>query len=220
MMLFEICRILNCNPWPSNEKENNNDDPTQAYSIQRGALLRLFACYKQMKSLDCYHENDVSDTFFAIVCYSVRYFNVEKVNPIDFWSKILSFKEEHADWKPASLLIEICLCVLFSNATLEQFLSQINLIKIILQNRLTNESLNSLLCIRISGISLNGFHNNYLQRCVAYWFNNKNHRVTQRKQKLYKKRENQTKKFPNFSITDLSSDSSVSYSPKSDENLL
>ena len=96
-----------------------------------------------------------------------------------------------------------------------------NLIKTTLQNRLTNESLTSLLRIRISGISLNGFHNNYLQRCVAYWFNNKNRRVTQRKRKLYKKRENQKKKkLPDFSITDLSSDSSASCTSESDENLL
>ena len=95
-----------------------------------------------------------------------------------------------------------------------------NLIKTTLRNRLTNESLNSLLRIRISGISLNRFHNNYLQRCVAYWFNNKNRRVTQRKRKLYQKRENQRKKLPYFSITDLSSDLSVSYSSESDENIL
>ena len=133
----------------------------------------------------------------------------QKVNPIDFWSKILSLKEEHADSKPASLLIEICLCAPFSNNILEQFFSQVNLTKTTLWNRLTNESLNSLLRIGISGISLNGFHNNYLQRCVAYWFNNKNRRVTQCKRKLYKKRENQRKRLPNFSITELSSDLSV-----------
>ena len=47
-MLFEICQILNCNLWPSNEKENNNDDPNQAYSVQHGALLRLFECYQSV----------------------------------------------------------------------------------------------------------------------------------------------------------------------------
>ena len=71
-----------------------------------------------MKSLDCYDENDVSDSFFAIAHYAVRYFNVQKVNPIDLWSKTLSLKEEHADWKPASLSTEICLCAPFSNATI------------------------------------------------------------------------------------------------------
>ena len=40
-----------------------------------------------MKSLDCYNENDVSDSFFATVCYALRYFNVQKVNPIDFGVK-------------------------------------------------------------------------------------------------------------------------------------
>ena len=70
-------------------------------------VLRLFECYKQMKSLDFYDENAASDSFFAIVRYAVRYVNVQMVNPIEFWSKILSLKEEHANWKPASLLIEI-----------------------------------------------------------------------------------------------------------------
>ena len=32
-ILFEICQILNCNLWPSNEKESNNDDPNQAYQF-------------------------------------------------------------------------------------------------------------------------------------------------------------------------------------------
>ena len=95
-----------------------------------------------------------------------------------------------------------------------------NLMKTTLQNRLTNESLNSLLYIQISGISFNGLHNNYLHRYVAYWFNNKKHRVTQCKRKLHKKRENQRKKLPNFGITDLSLDSSVSYSSESDERNL
>ena len=99
-----------------------------------------------MKSLDCYDENNVSNSSFAIVRYAVRYFNVQKANPIDFWSKILSLKEEHADWKPASLLIEICLCAPFFNAIFKRFFSQMNLIKTNLQNRPINESLNSLLC--------------------------------------------------------------------------
>ena len=114
----------------------------------------------------------------------------------------------------------ICLCASFSNAILKWFFSQMNLIKTTIRNRLTNESLNSLLCIWISGISLNGFHNNYFQGCVAYWFNKKNRCVTQHKQKLYKKNKNKKKRLPNFSITDSSSDSSVSYSSESDENIL
>ena len=39
----------------------------QAYSVQCGALLRLLEHYKQMKSFDCYDENDVSSSFFATV---------------------------------------------------------------------------------------------------------------------------------------------------------
>ena len=47
-MLFEAFRIQNCNLWTSNEKESNNDDLNQAYSVQHGALLRLFECYQSV----------------------------------------------------------------------------------------------------------------------------------------------------------------------------
>ena len=91
----------------------------------------------------------------------------------------------------ATLLIEICLCASFSNAILERFFSQMNLRnKTTLRNRLTNESLNSILRIRINGISLQVFHDSYLKSCVVFWFNSKNRRVSQRKRKLYRKREN------------------------------
>ena len=52
--------------------------------IQLNVVLKLFKCYKEIKSHDCYGENDVHDSFFLVVCYVVRYFNVQKVNAIDF----------------------------------------------------------------------------------------------------------------------------------------
>ena len=46
-------------------------------------------------------------------------------------------------WKLAILIIEVFLCALFSNASLERLSSKMNLIKTTLCNHLTNDSLNS-----------------------------------------------------------------------------
>ena len=64
-----------------------------------------------------------------------------------------------------------------------------NLIKATLRNRSINDSLNSILRIHISGLSLQSFHDEHLKKCVIYWFNTQNCRLSQRKRKLYKKRE-------------------------------
>ena len=161
--------------------EINDDDPSETYSVQCGALLRIFERYKQMKSFDGCDEDDVSHSFLSIVRYALRYFDVHKIEPVKFWSTILSLTKEHANWKPTTLLIEICLCAPFSNAILERFFSQMNLIKTTLRNRLANESLNSNLQICINGISLQVFHDSYLTSCVAFWFNSKNQHVSQQK---------------------------------------
>ena len=49
-----------------------------------------------------------------------------------------------------------------------QYSLQLNLIKTTLRNRLTNDSLNSILRINISGLSLQSFHDEHLEKCVNY----------------------------------------------------
>ena len=108
---------------------------------------------------------------------------------LTFGSKTLSLADEHTFWKPTTLIIEICLCAPFSVASLEKLFSKMNLIKTTLHNRLTNDSLNSILRVNISRLSLQSFQDKHLEKCVNYWFNAKNRRPSQRKRKLYKKRE-------------------------------
>ena len=61
-----------------------------------------------------------------------------------------------------------------------------DLIKTTLRNRSTKDSLNSILRINISGLSLQSFHDEHLEKCVNYWFNAKNRRLSQCKHKLHK----------------------------------
>ena len=183
-IIFDVCHILNCNVWPN--VTDDSDTATQ-YSLQLAALITVFNRYKDIDVMKCYTEDDVLSSFLAVLRYAHQYFNTSNINPIKFWSKILSLADEHIFWKPTTLIIEICLCAPFSNVSLERLFSKMNLIKTTLRNRLINDSLNSILRINISGLSLQSFHDEHLEKCVNYWFNAKDCHLSQHKHKLYKK---------------------------------
>ena len=99
--------------------------------------------------MKCYTEDDVLSSFLAVLRYAHQYFNTSNINPIEFWSKILSLADEHIFWKPTRLIIDICLFAPFSNTSLGRLFSKMNVIKTILHSRLTNDSLNSILLYSI-----------------------------------------------------------------------
>ena len=115
-----------------------------------------------------YTEDNALSSFLAVLRYAHRYFNTSNITPIEFWSKIFSLADENIFWKCTKLIIEICLCAPFSNASLERLFSKMNLIKTTLCNSLTNDSLNSILRINISGLSPQSFHDEHLEKCVNY----------------------------------------------------
>ena len=82
-----------------------------------------------------YTEDDVLSSFLAVLCYAHQYFNTSNINPIEFWSKILSL----ASCRLTHFVENHCI----DNASLEILFSKTNLIKTILRNRLTNDSLSS-----------------------------------------------------------------------------
>ena len=130
--------------------------------------------------MKCYTEDDVLIAVF-LLSFVMHTNTLILLTLTQFWSKILSLADEHIFWKPTALIIEICLCAPFSNASLERLFSQMNLIKPTLRNHLTNDSLNSI--FNISGLLLQSFHE-HLEKCVNYWFTAKNHCLSQRKCKL------------------------------------
>ena len=146
--------------------------------------------------MKCYTEDDVLSSFLAGLRYAHQYF----------------------DNLPTTLIIEICLCAPFSNASLERLFSKMNLIETTLRNRWTNDNLNSILRINISGLSPQSFHDEHLEKCVNYRFNAKNRRLSQRKRKFYKKRESKKTKRPHFNISDISSESESSTDTSASED--
>ena len=130
---------------------------------------------------------DVTDgVFLAITGYAYRYFEIPNIKPIKFWSKMLDPKKDKTAWKVALLLVELCFCAPISNATLERLFSHMSLVKTNIQNRLSNDSLNSILRNGVNGISMQTFHNVQFNKCVQYWYITKNRRLQQKKTKQNK----------------------------------
>ena len=67
-------------------------------------------------------KNEVEESFLVIVRYGLKYFNMKNVDAVQFWGQIMSLQDDHLQWKPVLLLIEVCPCAPHSNATLEKLL--------------------------------------------------------------------------------------------------
>ena len=153
--------------------------------------------------------------FVDVVRYTYRYFDVENIKPVSLWSKICTLGKDRESWHDIMILIELCLCTPFSNATLERFLSHLKVVKIELRSRLWSESLNSLMRICMKDLSITNFDKDYLSQCVSHWYGSKACGIGQKNQKKYNTRKTKKKQRPNFKINGLDSDSSyVSLSDK------
>ena len=67
-----------------------------------------------------------------------------------------------------------------SNATLERFFSQLQLVKTDLRTALSSSSLNALLRIKLRGTSITAFNEKYSDKVVSYWYNQKDRRIHQK----------------------------------------
>ena len=102
------------------------------------------------------YSKEVTDgVFLAITGYAYRYFEIPNIKPIKFWSKMLDPNKDKTAWKVALLVVELCFCAPISNARL---FNHMNLVKTNIQNRLSNDSLNSILRNCVNGISMQTFH--------------------------------------------------------------
>ena len=94
--------------------------------------------------------------YVDIICYTHRYFAVEKIKPMNLWSKICLGNKEKGmtSWHDIMLLAEFSLCTPFSNATLERFFSHLKVVKRELRSRLSSETLNSDMRICMKGYQI------------------------------------------------------------------
>ena len=73
---------------------------------------------------------------------------------MDLWSKICLGNKGKESWHDIILLIELCLCTPFSNAPLERDFSHLKVVLTEIRSRLSSESLNSIMRIRMKGLPL------------------------------------------------------------------
>ena len=156
--------------------------------------------------------DEIIDGYIDVVRYENRYFSLVKTNPLDLWCKLGEISSTvRTDWKGVMLITELCLCVPFSNVTLERFFSHMKLVKNEKRNRLSQKSLNSALTVRMAGITLLEFDATHVHKCVEFWSNKTKRRLNQGKRKAYKKRAGAAKKRKQFNMKeDISSSSSSS----------
>ena len=145
--------------------------------------------------------------YTEFVSYAYHYFDINNVKPADLWPKLCRLGKEREDWKPIMLLIELCRCTPFSNATLERFFSHFKFIKTEIRSRLSNKSLNSVMRIKMNNLSIVDFNTKYSSQCIDYWYNIKERRLGQTKRKKYAPRDSTKRKRSTFNVNDLTSKS-------------
>ena len=112
--------------------------------------------------------------YVDIICYVHQYFAVDRIKPKNLWSKIcLENNNKKESWHDIILLVELCLCTPFSNATFERFFSHLKVVKIEIRLRLSSESLNFIMRIHMKGLLITEWKENYLNDCVDCQYNSK-----------------------------------------------
>ena len=147
----------------------------------------------------------VSKWICDIIRYAHRYFAVDKIKLMNLWSKICLRNKEKYSWHNMILLFELCLSTRFSNTTLEMFFSHLMVVRAGRRSRLSSESLNSVMRIRMKGLSITEFKENYSNDCINYWYSSRSRRLNQQKKKKYKDRKATKRHRPSFKISGLES---------------
>ena len=98
----------------------------------------------------------VEEEFILVVSHAIKHFNTQIHPPLALWQYIYGIRESKS-WLNIFGMIEICMCTLCSNATLERFFSQLHVVKSVWSNCLSEENLMHLLRIKVTGPSLEIF---------------------------------------------------------------
>ena len=203
-VLFYVCRILNTKVWPKLQEGSKDDENL---SLQLNSVKNLFEKFNKMEVFHTVSIDSLIDGYSDIVQYANRYLDIEHTEPMKLWSKLLIIGKNNEHWKNTMLLLELCLCTPFSNATLERFFSHLKVMKTQLRSKLLAESLNSIMRIRIKGLSLEEFNQGYACKCADFWYNSKARRLNQCKRKEYVERKSNKRKRVQFDINELTSES-------------
>ena len=167
-ILHKVCCVLDNRNWVLQKNIDNTEYNVSIYfEKQLNAVEFIFRHYEDIfKTTKCDISFDkVRDEFVNIVMFSLNNINVTGVQPKQFWNFIHQ-RKDNKEWDHIMLLIELCWCAPFSNATLERFFSQMNVMKTDWRNRLGAENLSYLLRIKVEGPNFAEFRKDFCEAAV------------------------------------------------------
>ena len=150
----DVCIVLDTRKWILPESMAiNNADLTCLFEKNIEALKRVFLDFEDIlvKTFPGINLLNMEEEFILVVRHTIKHCHTQIFG-----------------------VIEICMCAPCSNATLERFFSQLHVIKSVWRSRLSEENLTHLLPIKVTGPSLEIFHNDYCNITGGKWYNNKN----------------------------------------------
>ena len=140
--------------------------------------MSIIKIYHHCKTSHVMCENRIC--LLGRVC--LRYFNISEMNYLKLWS-ILNQVPLADRRSSAFLLVELCLCSSYSNATAERLFSQMKVIKTDWRNCLRERNLEDLLRIKISNVALREFSKGYADASLSVRANKKQRLLSKGKRK-------------------------------------
>jgi hypothetical protein len=151
-IIYHACKVLNTKTWyvPNDETQET------ALSGIIESINFLFENFKDMNAFRDVSLDNLKDEYVCLVEYTLRYFDVNEIDCMQLWSKLKKLDMANR-WKNAFLLVELCLCSPYSNATVERLFSQMKVVKTDWRNRLNERNFEDLLRIKISDVNFLDF---------------------------------------------------------------
>ena len=172
----DVCIVLDTRKWILPESMAiNNADLTCLFEKNIEALKRVFLDFEDIlvKTFPGINLLNMEEEFILVVRHTIKHCHTQIHPLLALWQYFYGIRESKS-WLNIFGVIEICMCAPCSNATLERFFSQLHVIKSVWRSRLSEENLTHLLPIKVTGPSLEIFHNDYCNITVGKWYNNKN----------------------------------------------
>ena len=189
-LLHDVCKVLRTSAWlHSCDEPLTCEQLCLKFSTQISSIERV---YERFKPLFSNHVNTLKLSLVKYVHDCMGNAAANAMDPIEMWQTLKKIKGE--SFPEIFLVIEICLCSPFSNATLERFFSHMGVVKTDWRNRLNEQSLEDNLRIHVAGPDLTRFSETYVAKAVAAWYNDKPRRMNQKKRKKYKQKATASKK--------------------------
>lgn len=201
-VLHDVCKVLRTTAWVMPNGNLTLDNLSILFAEQVNSLKQIFDRYQDLilNSNKSVSYTLLEDQYLRLVKYTSDCMGIQvaTLSPLDMWQVLRRIKKD--EFSELFLLVELCFCAPFSNATLERFFNHMSLVKTDWRNRLDEQALESCLRLQVDGPDLATFSQTYADKAVTKWYNDKPRRLNQRKLKKYRQRKSAKLPHPGVSL--------------------